>query len=125
MTKKTKQQKEEKNNLVNLIVMGLEEKKAKDITILDLRELPNAVCQYFVIATGDSTTQVAALSDSVYDMVFKESKEKPWHIEGEQNAEWVLVDYSDVVCHIFLPEVREFYGIEDLWADAQITLIEH
>ncbi len=125
MTKKTKQQKEEKNNLVNLIVMGLEEKKAKDITILDLRELPNAVCQFFVIATGDSTTQVASLSDSVYDTVFKEAKEKPWHIEGEQNAEWVLVDYSDVVCHIFLPEVREFYGIEDLWADAQITRIEN
>lgn len=123
MTKKTKQQKEEKNILVDLIVMGLEEKKAKDITILDLRNIPSAVCQYFIIATGESTTQVSALSDSVYDMVFKESREKPWHIEGEQNAEWILIDYSDVVVHIFLPEVREFYGIEDLWADAAVTAV--
>lgn len=120
MTKKTKQD-QEKNKLVELIVMGLEDKKAKDIQILDLRHLPNAVCAYFIVATGDSTTQVKALCDSVYDKVYKESNEKPWHIEGEQNAEWVLVDYSDVVCHIFLPEVREFYGLESLWADAEIT----
>ena len=109
------------NNLVSIVIDALNEKKAKQITVLDLRNLEHAVCDYFVICNAESTTQVGALADSVEYFTKKELNEKPWHIEGKENASWVLLDYSDVVVHVFQDEAREFYNIEEFWADAVIT----
>lgn len=119
MTKKLKL----KDPVVAYAIHGIQEKKGKEITVLDLSHIPTAVCKYFVICNGDSTTQVQALADSVIEEVRKASGEKPWHTEGYDNREWILIDYADVVIHIFLPEVREFYGLEDLWADAKFEKI--
>lgn len=119
MTKKTKI----KNSLIKYAIQGIREKKGKDIVLLDLTHIATAVCKYFLICNGDSTTQVQALADSVIDEVRKATGEKPWHKEGYDNSEWILIDYADLVVHIFLPEVREFYGLEDLWADADFEKI--
>lgn len=117
MTKK----KSTENVLQKSIIKGIEEKKGFNIVSLDLSNIPSAVCKEFIICCGNSTTQVEAIADSVLDEVLKNTKEKPWHKEGFENKEWILIDYVDVVVHIFQPEVREFYGIEDLWADAKVT----
>jgi ribosome-associated protein len=109
--------------IVEFAIHGLQEKKGKDITVLDLSSIPTAVCKYFIVCNGDSTTQVQALADSVIEEVRKATGEKPWHTEGYDNREWILLDYSNIVIHIFLPEVREFYGLEDLWADADFEKI--
>ncbi len=111
--------------LVNAVVEGIQEKKGKNITILDLRDVDSSVCQFFVICDGDSNTQVNAIGDSVEDYVREKINDKPFHIEGKENAEWVLVDYVDVVVHIFQRPVREFYNLEGLWADATRTDIEN
>ena len=107
--------------LVNQIVEGLEDIKGEEILILDLRELENSICDYFVICSGNSNTQVNALAASVEKKVRKSLKEKPWHTEGATNAEWVLLDYVSVAVHIFQKNVREFYDLEGLWGDATIT----
>ena len=104
--------------LVEQIIKGLQEIKGKQIVSLDLRKIDNAVSDYFVIASGDSNTHVEALAGSVEEFVKKELKDKPWHVEGTTNAEWVLMDYVNVVVHIFQREPRELYNIEGLWADA-------
>jgi ribosome-associated protein len=101
------------------VVRGILEKKGKNIVILDLRKLKDAVADYFIICQGDSSTQVKALADSVEEEVKKSLGERPWHIEGMENAQWVLVDYVNTVVHIFLPGTRDFYNIELLWNDAQ------
>lgn len=110
--------------LTKLVVAGMQEKKAHDIVIMDLDMVDNAVCNYFVVCHGTSHPQVQAIADSVEEIVLKEMKDKPWHKEGHSNAEWILLDYVDVVVHIFLEDKREFYQIEDLWADARIERIE-
>ena len=107
--------------LVETIVDGMQDIKAKDIAILDLTGLKNAVTDYFVIATGDSSTQVEGMASSVVRKTRKELREKPWHEEGVGNSEWILLDYVNVVVHIFYRETREFYNLEDLWADANRT----
>lgn len=104
--------------LCDAIVEGMQENKAKDIVVLDLREIANAVCDYFVICSGESSTQVDGISSSVTRHTRKELKEKPWHIEGKTNSEWILLDYINVVVHIFYKDARPFYDLEDLWADA-------
>jgi ribosome-associated protein len=104
--------------LCDAIVEGMQENKAKDIVVLDLREISNAVCDYFVICSGESSTQVDGISSSVTRHTRKELKEKPWHIEGKTNSEWILLDYINVVVHIFYKDARPFYDLEDLWADA-------
>ena len=103
--------------LCKCIVEGMQENKAKDIVILDLRNVSSAVCDFFIICTGESSTQVDGISNSVTRHTRKILKEKPWHIEGQRNSEWVLMDYIDVVAHVFYKEARGFYEIEDLWAD--------
>lgn len=108
-------------NLVACIVDGMQNIKGKDIVILDLTELPNAVTDYFVIATGDSSTQVEGMASSVVRKTRTELRERPWHEEGVGNSEWILLDYVNVVVHIFYRETREFYNLEDLWADAKRT----
>jgi ribosome-associated protein len=120
MTKKKKPS----SKLINSVIKGLEEKKGFDIKLMDLTNIPNAVTGVFIICSGNSTTQVDALADSVLDEVFNATKEKPWHTEGYDNKEWILIDFVDVVVHVFLPEIREFYGLEELWADAKVTYHE-
>jgi len=106
-----------------LAIKGIQEKKGYDIVCLDLRKIPTAVCDYFVICHGNSTTQVSAIADSVDDEIKKVTGQNPWRMEGFSNAEWILIDYVDVVVHIFQQQTREFYKLEELWADAEITRI--
>ena len=110
--------------LIANILSGIEDVKGEDINILDLREIDNTVCDYFIICEGKSNTQVNAIVNSIQKNVSKELKDKPWHIEGEDNAEWVLMDYVNVVVHVFQKQIREYYDIEGLWGDAKITVIE-
>lgn len=105
------------------VIKGIEEVKGNDIEILDLRSINTAVCDYFVICNGSSNTQVNAIVNSVQKIVSKEIKDKPWHVEGTDNAEWVLMDYVSIVVHVFQKEIREYYNIEGLWGDAKITSI--
>ncbi len=104
--------------LVDAIVKGIQEVKGREIVHLDLRHVPNTVCDHFIICHGDSDTQVEAIATSVEKFGLQQAGEKPWHVEGVNNAEWVLLDYVDVVVHVFHREKRGFYALEDLWADA-------
>ena len=108
------------DQLVPAIIKGIQEKKGKDIVKLDLQQLQTRPTDIFIICHGDSTTQVDAIYKSVEDEVHKAVNEWPWHTEGQQNAEWILLDYINVVVHVFLKERRHFYAIEDLWGDAVI-----
>lgn len=112
------------DQLITEIIKGIEEVKGEHITLLDLRDLENTVCDYFIICDGTSNTQVSAISGSIQKLVGKNLQEKPWHVEGEGNSEWVLVDYVHVVVHIFQKQIREFYALEELWGDAKITQIK-
>ena len=107
--------------LCDAIVEGLQENKAQDIVVLDLREISNAVCDFFVICSGESSTQVDGISNSISRFTRKELQEKPWHIEGKTNSEWILLDYINVVAHVFYKDARPFYDLEDLWSDAKRT----
>ena len=109
--------------LVNTIIEGIQEKKGKDIVVADLTEIEDTICKYFVICEGNTPTQLAAITESVYDYVRKETGEKPFGVDGLRNSQWVALDFSDVLVHIFLPETREFYNLENLWADAKLTEI--
>ena len=100
------------------IIRGMQEKKAMEIVCIDLRDMKNAVTDFFIICHADSKTHVEAIADSVEDYVRKKTGERPFHKEGVANAEWILVDYFNAVAHIFNHEQREFYRIEQLWADA-------
>ena len=113
------------DDLLASIIKGIEDVKGLDIDILDLREIENSVCDYFVICNGNSNTQVNAVVSSVQKGVSKELKDKPWHIEGTDVGEWVLMDYVSVVVHVFQKHIREYYNIESLWGDAKITSIEN
>jgi len=120
----TKKKTTSTDEILPLIIKGIEDVKGTEITILDLREIENTVCDYFIISTGGSNTQVNAISGSIQKVVSKEVHEKPWHVEGEENAEWILMDYVSVVVHIFQKHIREYYDIESLWGDAKITKID-
>lgn len=109
--------------LVKAIVHGMEEKKGRNIVYLDLRNIPNSVCEFFVLCDAESTTQVNALAYSVEESVKKKTGESPWHMEGLANNQWVLIDYVNVVAHVFQTPYREFYNIEKLWADGELTII--
>ncbi len=111
------------DDLIAEVIKGIDDVKGEDIQLLDLREIENTVCDYFIICTGNSNTQVKAISGSIQKVVSKSLKDKPWHVEGEVNAEWVLMDYVNVVVHVFQKQTREFYDIESLWGDAKITSI--
>jgi ribosome-associated protein len=112
------------DQLITTILSGIEDLKGKDINILDLREIENTVCDYFIICEGTSNTQVNAIVNSIQKKVSKELKDKPWHIEGSDNAEWVLMDYVNVVVHVFQKHIRQYYDIESLWGDAKTTVVE-
>ena len=112
------------DQLITAIVEGIEDVKGQNINILDLREIDNTVCDYFIVCEGTSNTQVNAIVNSIQKKVSKEIKDKPWHIEGSDNAEWVLMDYVNVVVHVFQKHIREYYDIESLWGDAVTTEIK-
>lgn len=107
--------------LCDTIVEGMQENKANDIVVLDLREIESAVCDFFVICSGDSSTQVDGICNSVARYTRENLSEKPWKLEGKNNSEWILMDYVSVVAHVFYKETRTFYDIEDLWADGKRT----
>ncbi|MFT3740431.1 MAG: ribosome silencing factor [Breznakibacter sp.] len=111
--------------LLDAVVLGLQEKKGINIAVLDMRQLENAVCQYFVICEGDSNVHVAAVADSVEEYVWKQLHEWPLHTEGKSQGQWVLVDFVDIVVHVFQKSVRPYYNLEGLWADAKRTDIEN
>ncbi|MBL7983753.1 MAG: ribosome silencing factor [Flavobacteriales bacterium] len=113
------------NRLVDAIVQGAQEVKAKDIVHLDLREVPNTVCDHFIICHGDSDTQVEAIAGSVEKFAREKADERPWHSEGQESKGWVLLDYVDVVVHIFHKSKREHYGLERLWSDAILRTYEN
>ena len=112
------------DELISVIFKGIDDVKGEDIQLLDLRNIDNTVCDYFIICSGNSNTQVKAISGAVQKVVGKEAQEKAWHVEGEANAEWVLIDYVNVVVHVFQKQIREFYDIEGLWGDALSIKIE-
>ena len=119
---KSLEEKEVSNKvLVDTIVDAIQDIKGKDIVVLDLSELPNSVTSFFVICSGDSSTQVDGIANSVLKKTREKLKEKPWHQEGMNNSEWVLLDYVHVVVHVFYRDIRDFYNLEDLWADAKRT----
>ena len=118
---------EDKTNssyLKSVIIEGMQEKKASNIVVLDLKKVKNAVADFFVICTGNSDTQLDAIGDSVEDTVYKKLKQDPWQKEGKQNKEWVLIDYVDVVVHIFKKDKRDFFALEELWGDAELIHVD-
>ena len=125
--KKVLKKKNRKTNadeeLKNLVINGMQEKKAKEIVCIDLRGIKNSIADFFVVCHADSKTHVEAIADSVEEFVMEHTGEYPRNKEGIANAEWILLDYVNVVAHIFRHEQREFYGIERLWADADIQQI--
>lgn len=112
---------ETKNKLVDAIVKGIQEKKGQDIVIADLREVDGSIANYFVICQGSSPSQVEAIADSVSETARIDAGEKPINVVGLPLAYWVGMDYGDVLVHIFIPEARNFYNLEDLWQDAAVT----
>jgi ribosome-associated protein len=111
-------------DLSELVAKGMAEKKGQEITILDLRKVKNSITDFFVICSGNSDTQIDALANSVEDEVYKNSKTEPWQKEGKANGEWILIDFVDVVAHIFNKDRREHYNLEELWGDAIVTHLE-
>ena len=111
------------DSLISNIVDGIENVKGLDVSILDLRDIENTVCKYFVVCTGSSNTHVSAIVSAITKKVSKELKEKPFQTEGNENAEWVLIDYINVVVHVFQKQIREYYNIEELWGDAKTTKV--
>ena len=109
--------------LTEAVVDGMQEIKAHDIVVLDMRQIENAMADFFVICHGNSNTQVEAIARSVEKVTAEQVSEKPWHIEGAGNSKWILMDYVDVVVHIFDLETRPFYALEELWADADTKRI--
>lgn len=111
------------NFLVEKIAEGIQEKKGKKIVIADLTNIDDTICKYFVICQGDSPSQLSAITDSIWDYVHEKTGQKPTAIDGLRNTQWIAMDYSDVMVHIFLPDAREFYNLENLWADAKLIYI--
>lgn len=107
--------------LVDQLVQGLQEKKGSQIAVVDLREIDDTICQYFVICTANSPSHASALADSAAEFARLKAGSKPLAVDGLRHALWVAMDYADVMVHIFLREEREFYDLEHLWADASIT----
>ena len=123
VTKKSIVKKDKGEQLADSVVFGMQEKKAEDIVTINLKNIKNSIADYFIICHCESRTQAQAIADSVEEQVYKKSGESAWHKEGRENSEWILLDYSNVVVHIFLRDKREFYGLERLWGDAEIKHI--
>ena len=111
------------SELVKTITEAIQEKKGSRIVVADLTKIEGTICHYFIICQGNSPTQVDAIADSVGDLCRERLKEKPAHVVGRENAQWIAMDYGDALVHIFLPDVREYYDLEHLWEDAKLTFI--
>ena len=111
------------DDLISNIILGIDNVKGLDVSLLDLRDIENTVCSYFILCSGSSNTHVNAIVSAILKTVSKELKEKPFHTEGNDNAEWVLIDYVNIVVHVFQKQIRENYNIEGLWGDAKTTKI--
>jgi ribosome-associated protein len=122
MAKKVKKAGDEE--LLDIVVQGMQELKATNIVVMDLRELESAMTDYFVIASGNSSTHVEAIANSVERFTEENMDESPRRVEGKRNAKWVLMDYFTVIVHVFDEETREFYSLEQLWGDAKFKYIE-
>ena len=109
--------------VIKQIIEGIQDKKGKGTVVVDMLGLGNSVCDYFVICQGNSPTQVSAITDSIEDTVRINCGKKPYAVDGLRNSQWVAMDYGDNLVHIFQPDVRKFYDIEHLWADARLTEI--
>ena len=119
----TKKILDETELLVNKIVEGIQEKKGVKITVVDMSKLENYVFRYFVICQGNSNTHVCSIADEVKDYVREQIKVKPFAMDGYDNAQWIALDYGEIILHVFLPEIRDFYSLETLWEDAEIKEI--
>ncbi|MEG1622003.1 MAG: ribosome silencing factor [Alistipes sp.] len=113
------------DKLIQTIVEAIEDKKGKNIVSLDLTGFDGAICSHFVVCNADSTTQVAAIAAGIEEKVLEQLGEKVWRVEGQQNAFWIAMDYFDVMVHIFQTELRDYYKLEELWADAPLTKHEY
>ena len=109
--------------LIENIIKGIQEKKGSHIVVADLSGLDGAICSNFVVCQGNSPTQVEAIAESIGDVLREKLREKPAHVVGLENAQWVAMDYGDVLVHIFLPDVRQYYDLEHLWDDARLSRI--
>lgn len=114
----------EKKLLIEKIIEAIQDTKGEEIKLLDLTKIENSAADYFIICSANSNTQVNAIAGNIEKKVRNELKNRPWHVEGTENAMWILVDYISIVVHIFQKHIREFYDLEDLWSDAQITSID-
>jgi ribosome-associated protein len=110
----------ESTYISELAIYGMQEKKGNELVRLDLRNINSSVADYFVICHADSATQVKAIANSVEEEIYKAVQQDPWRKEGLEYGEWILLDYVDVVIHIFRTDKREYYGVEDLWGDAEV-----
>ena len=110
--------------MLDSIINGLEERKAKNITVLNLSNIQNRSFDFFVIADAESSTHVDSIASSVEETVKKQLNERPFHTEGWENSEWILLDYVDIMVHVFQQQTRDFYRLEELWADAEITRLK-
>lgn len=119
------QESNETEILLNNIITILKENKSINISILNLEKIDVSVCKYFVICSGNSSTHIASISTNLVKDISKLLKEKPWSQEGKETCEWILIDYADIVIHVFKKEIRDFYAIEDLWGDAEIKNIKN
>ena len=109
--------------LVETIKKGIQEKKGQHIVVADLQGIDGAIARYFVICQGNSPAQVEAITESIGEMARKEMDEKPARVAGLENAQWVAMDYGDVLVHVFLPDVRSYYDLEHLWEDAELIQV--
>ena len=110
--------------LIQAIIQGMQDKKAQDITVLNLQKIGSAIASYFIIGTGQAKTQVASITEGIIETSYKSAGKRPWKQEGLTNKEWVLLDYADIVVHIFHSDTRAFYSLDTLWGDAAITHIQ-
>ena len=111
-------------DLLEKVIEGIQDKKGIKITVMDLTQVGDAICRYMVVCQGGSTTQVGAIANNVVDHVRIHNGDKPIGADGRKNMEWVAIDFGSVMTHVFLPETREYYKLEQLWADAELTHIE-
>lgn len=114
---------EQTKKLVNVIIEGIQEKKGSQIVVADLSEIEGTICKNFIICQGNSPAQVEAITESIAEMARKKLDEKPAHVVGLENAQWVAMDFTDVMAHVFLSDVREYYDLEHLWEDAPVQYI--
>ena len=113
----------ENEQIVDKIVEGIQERKGKNIIVVNLTKLQESPCSYFVICEGDSSVHVGSIANSIKDWVRDEIKVKPYATDGFENSEWIAMDYGHIIVHVFQRHIRAFYDIEHLWADANLKRI--